>query len=313
MAKKISFMEFKMAVDRRTIPLESLADYVDFDDEAPIPRLRFCQDALIDTAPDKYDVDEEIFRLLRSLDDEQEADAEIFSFAPKKRVVAEGDSWYNLPKFLRPPAIADWIQKNKRFRLKNIAKWGHTLETILSQQEYLDAIDEYRADFFMLCGGGNDLQEGLASEKYIHPYDKMREIDNYLTDEGIKGLASIEDGLREIMSAVSQNYSTLPILAHGYDFPRPLVGSGTYIGKHLRTMGFPDQKMQPLINSVLNQLNHHVEAAANAHKTARFVDCRGLTKEFTWYDDMHPSKDGFLALSLRFEEEMNSIGSKEEG
>ena len=309
MAKKISFTEFKAAVDRRTIPLESLADYVEFDAESPIPRLRFRQDALIDTASDKYDVDEEIYRLLRSLDDQQDADAEVFSFAPRQRVVAEGDSWYNLPKFFRPPAIADWIKKNKRFKLKNIAKWGHTLDEILSQNEYLEAIDEYRADFFMLCGGGNDLQEGLASGKYIHSYDKTREIDDYLTDEGKRGLSDIENGLREIMTKVSHNYSTLPILTHGYDFPRPLVGGGTYIGKYLRKMGFPDEKMQPVINSVLNQLNHHVEAAANAHQTALFVDCRELTKEFTWYDDMHPSQDGFLALSLRFEEEMNSIGS----
>lgn len=310
MAKKISFKEFKAAVDNRTIPFESLSDYVEFDDESAIPRLQFRQDALIDTAPDTFDVDEEIYRLQRSLDDQEDTITEVFSFAPRQRIVAEGDSWYNLPKFaFRPPAIADWIKKNKRFKLKNIARWGHTLDQILSQNEYLEAIDKYQADFFMLCGGGNDLQEGLASGKYIYSYDETRDINNYLTKEGEKGLANIGNGLREIMSTVSSSYPSLPILIHGYDYPRPLVDGGKYIGKHLKKMGFPNEKMQPVINSVLNQLNDHVKAAAKAHESARFIDCRELTKEFTWYDDMHPSKDGFLALSLRFEEEMISINN----
>lgn len=309
MAKKISFKEFKAAIDNRTIPFESLSDYVEFDDKSAIPRLQFRQDALIDTVPDTFDVDEEVYRLQRSLDDQEDAAAEVFSFVPRQRIVAEGDSWYNLPKFLRPPAIADWIKKNKRFKLKNIARWGDTLEEILSQNEYLEAIDEYKADFFMLCGGGNDLQEGLASGEYIYPYDETRDINDYLTDEGKNGLIIIGNRLRKIMSTVSSNYPSLPILIHAYDYPRPLVGGGKYIGKYLKKMGFPNEKMQPVINSVLNQLNTHVKAAAEAHESAHFIDCRELTKEFTWYDDMHPSKDGFLALSLRFEEEMNSISS----
>lgn len=309
MAKKISFKEFKDAVDNRTIPFGSLRDYVEFDEESAIPRLQFRQDALTDAVPDTFDVDDEIYQLQRFLDDQEELVAEVFSFAPHQRVVAEGDSWYNLPAFFRPPAIADWIKKNRRFKLKNIARWGHTLDQILSQNEYLEAIDKYQASFFMLCGGGNDLQEGLASGKYIYSYDEARDINDYLTDEGKIGLTNIENGLSEIMSNVSSLYPEMPILTHGYDYPRPLVGSGKYIGKHLKKMSFPNEKMQPVINSVLNQLNDHIETATKSYESARFIDCRELTKGFTWYDDMHPSEDGFLALSLRFEEEMNSINS----
>lgn len=306
MAKKISFSDFKNAVDNRTIPLESLDDYVVFDDESPIPKLRFRQDALIDDAPVEYDVDDEIYRLLRYLDDEKDHEADIFSFASKKRVVAEGDSWYNLPEFFRPPAIADWIKANERFKVKNIARWGHTLKEIIAQNEYLTAIEEYNADFFMICGGGNDLQEGLANRRYIHPYDKSLDINDYFTDEGLRGLIEIESGLKCIMSSVYDKYPSLPIFIHGYDFPRPLVGSGKYIGKYLRRMGFPDNMMQPIVKMVLNKFNQHVEQAADACKTAIYINCRDMTEEFTWYDDMHPGKEGFLALSFLFEEKMNA-------
>lgn len=99
------------------------------------------------------------------------------------------------------------------------------------------------------------------------------------------------------------------MLTHGYDYPRPLVGDGKYIGKYLRRMGFPDDEMQPIVDSVINSLNRHIKAAASVHNTATYIDSRGATKEFTWYDDMHPDGDGFLALSLLFEDKINAFGN----
>jgi hypothetical protein len=49
----------------------------------------------------------------------------------------------------------------------------------------------------MLCGGGNDLQEGLANGQYIYPFDESRDVDDYLTEKGLKGLADIEVGLKK--------------------------------------------------------------------------------------------------------------------
>lgn len=111
------------------------------------------------------------------------------------------------------------------------------------------------------------------------------------------------------MADVSGRFPSLPILTHGYDYPRPLVGGGKYIGKHLRKLGFPENEMQPIVDSVIDSLNRHIKAAASEHKTAIYIDCRGATREFTWYDDMHPDRNGFLALSLLFEDKMNAFGN----
>jgi len=115
------------------MPLDKLAGYVQFDPDSAIPKLSFRSDALIDQPPPAYDVDGEIYRMLRELKEKQAVQIESFSFVGKKSVVAEGDSWFNLPEILRPPAIADWISRNGRFRMNNIAYWGHTLEMILNR------------------------------------------------------------------------------------------------------------------------------------------------------------------------------------
>lgn len=51
MAKRLTFDEFRTAIEQRTMPLEKLREYVDFDPLSPVPKLIFCVDALIDQPP----------------------------------------------------------------------------------------------------------------------------------------------------------------------------------------------------------------------------------------------------------------------
>jgi hypothetical protein len=304
MAKRLTFDEFRIAIEQRTMPLEKLPDYVDFDPQSPVPKLVFRVDALLEPPHPGYDVDAEIYRMLRVIEEEREAQRSAFSFVAQKQVVAEGDSWFNLPWLIRPPAIADWIQRNGRFRMKNIAYWGHTLERILRDKEYISTIATVEPEYFIFSAGGNDLQLGLAAGTYIHAYDPARSVENYLTEEGEAAIARIENSYRNLLDELSQQFDKLKVICYGYDYPRPLVRGGTYIGRYLRNKGIPDELMGPIMVSVLDQLNEAIQRATQS-TNARYLDCRRVTEPYTWYDDMHPDRDGFLALSIRFEEEMN--------
>lgn len=304
MAKRLTFETFRTAIDQRTMPLEKLPEYVQFDPNSPVPKLAFRADALIDEPPPHYDVDAEIYRMLRVVDEERDSRLESFSFVGQKRVVAEGDSWFNLPEGFRPPAIADWIQRNGRFRMKNIAHWGHTLERILRDKEYLSVIAEHEPEFFMFSAGGNDLQLGLAAGTYIHAYDPARPADEYLTEAGEAALAQIERGYQGVFSELSGQFPSLEVLCYGYDYPRPLVNGGKYIGQYLRRQGIPDHLMEPIMVSVINKLNDVIQRSTQS-TNVRYLNCRRITEQYTWYDDMHPDRDGFLALAVRFEEEMS--------
>lgn len=303
MAKRLTFHEFRTAIDRRIMPLEKLPEYVQFDPRFPVPKLVFRADALIDEPPADYDVDAEIYRMLRIFDEERDAQLESFYFVAQKRVVAEGDSWFNLPEFIRPPAIADWIKRNGRFRMKNIAYWGHTLEMILRDKEYISAIAKEKPEFFMFSAGGNDLQLGLAAGSYIHDYDPARPVAQYLTEAGEAALAQIENGYRALFADLSQQFPALEVICYGYDYPRPLVNGGTYIGQYLRKQGIPDHLMEPIMASVIDKLNDGIRRSTYSRNVC-YLDCRRLTEPYTWYDDMHPDRDGFLALAVRFEEQM---------
>lgn len=305
MAKRLTFDEFKTAIEQRTMPLEKLPDYVDFDPNLPIPKLVFRADALIDPPPPGYDVDAEIYRMLRIINEERNTRLETFSFVGQKRVVAEGDSWFNLPIIVRPPAIADWIERNGRFRIKNIAYWGHTLQRILRDKEYMKVLAQEKPEYFIFSAGGNDLQLGLAKGNFIHPYDPARPVDKYLTREGEAALAQIEQGYKSLFAQLSQ-FPTLKVICYGYDYPRPLVKGGTYIGKFLRKKGIPEDQMGAISAAMIDNLNNVIQRVAQSSKI-HYLDCRRVTEPYTWYDDMHPDRDGFLALAVKFEEAMNRL------
>lgn len=305
MARRLSFQEFSHAIENHTLPLDKLADYVRFDPTSAVPRLVFRSDVLLDTPPPTYDVDKAIYQMLRALQDEHRAQLESFSYVGKKSVVAEGDSWFNLPKRVRPPAIADWIELNGRFLTRNIAYWGHTLKKILKEREYIKVLEKDEPDYFMFTAGGNDLQEGLEAGEYIHSYEPSRPPDEYLTEKGQKALAQIDQSYRLLFDEVSMLYPSLVTICHGYDYPRPLVGNGTYIGQFLRRQGIPDDLMTPIMVAVLDKLNSVIEKVSQSYARIHYLDCRRATEPYTWYDDMHPDSDGFKALAAKFEEDMS--------
>lgn len=303
MAKRLAFAEFERALSLGTFSVELLPQYLEFDDKRAVPRLVLRRDALFDIPPEDYDVDEAVYRFLRRKEAER-AQAEAFELAPKKCVLAEGDSWFNLPPFLRPPAIADWIRRHGRFRVRNIARWGHTLQRILHEKEYAGELASEVPDYFLFTAGGNDLQEGLESGAYVHQFEQGRPLDAYLTADGEAEMRRIELGHATVFAEVARNYPNLPILCHGYDYPRPLVGGGKYIGKFLRRKGIPDELMEPIVRHFVDRLNAAIETAASRFPTTQYVDCRRMTDPYTWYDDMHPDRDGFEAIAVQIEARM---------
>ena len=301
MSKRAKFQVFEKALNGGARP-DSLADYVELDAASPIPRLKFRNDALLNAPPEDYDVDHAFFDQLRMIREAQYRGAA--SFAGErgiKLIVAEGDSWFSMPMTMRPNTIADAIMWDPRFLVKNIAYWGHTLSTILRQKQYMTTLRNLRPDFFILSAGGNDLQQGLAAERsYVHRYDPTRDNEAYLTSEGQAGVDRMGKEYDAILREVTGEFSDLRILCHGYDYPRPLVGDGAYIGQHMRKLGIPDNQMEAIINPIVRLLNTTIETVASKYPKVKYLNLLGAAANSRWLDDMHPDREGFRALARIF-------------
>ncbi len=303
MARRMKFAEFRRRLEAGRLSGEDLEDYLEIDPTASRMRVRFRPGALEDSPPADYDVDEALYRYQRALDLAAEKTT---ARRAKPRVVAEGDSWFQLPMIIRPKAIATRIHKNGRFGVRNIAMWGDTLQEILARKEYLSAIETFDPAWCILSAGGNDVQDALARRAFLFDYDPARPPEQSVTPAGEVLLTQIGAGYRTLLREVASRYPKLAVLCYGYDYPRPDVGSGRYIGQYLKAQGYPLGTMRPLVEIILNRLNEVIEKAVSAFPNDAFIKCLHVTDPYTWFDDMHPANDGFKALAARFEARMTA-------
>ncbi|MBN2482281.1 MAG: SGNH/GDSL hydrolase family protein [Bacteroidales bacterium] len=162
-----------------------------------------------------------------------------------KIILAEGDSWFEFPVFVRD--IIDWLQKRKDYAVYSLAYGGDWLANILYQGEYVEGLPVHTPDVFLISGGGNDLvSKNRLTTMMINPLkDPVTEpskdyiesvrlkISNeeevqrilrgkcYQTRE-FKSLINVIRLQYELMfSNIFTKYPDLKIITHGYDYPIP--------------------------------------------------------------------------------------------
>jgi hypothetical protein len=72
----------------------------------------------------------------------------------KKVIVAEGDSWFQFPVFIKD--IVDWLSDVPDYALYSIAYGGDWFTNILYDEKYIEELSIHRPEVFMISGGGND-------------------------------------------------------------------------------------------------------------------------------------------------------------
>lgn len=299
--RRIFFSEFKNAIAERDLRLVALGDYIEMDPDSPVPKVQFRADALLDDAPEDFDVDRFVYQYLQALDEERyEAEAFVAPFGLRK-VVGEGDSWMNLPGPLGWKAIGDSIHARKNFRIRNIGYWGDTLKEILADKQYMDKIESYAPDYFILSAGGNDMQDVLAAGGLIKEYDPKLDPIDYLTSDGEDVLTEIGENYATLLTEVTNTFSGLKVFTHSYDYPRPLLGKGKFLGQHLRKRGIKDELMSPILNHVLSRLDTTIKQATNAFPSVIHVQNFGVTEDYLWRDDFHPKNPGFDMVTQAIE------------
>ncbi|MBX3234903.1 MAG: SGNH/GDSL hydrolase family protein [Nitrospiraceae bacterium] len=299
MAAKLSFAEFDARLKSGALKAADYRKVLERDPTCPMVRVRFKPGALRDAPPAGYDVDRELYFAKRT---EQERQLAALVPTGLKRILAEGDSWFNLPPIMWPEAIADRLHSNNRVVVKNIAHWGDTLSQMLATKEYLEQIPRFNPDWFIFSGGGNDLQQSLARGELVQTYDSNRPIEKCLSEQGVGLLRDIAEGYRALLNQIAMAAPSLHTICYAYDFPRPTYKDGKYIGQYLQKMGYPKTTWNAVVKVIIDHLSDSIKAVAKAFPNVRFLDCRGETTKYPFFDDMHPDTDGFKILASKYEQ-----------
>lgn len=220
-------------------------------------------------------------------------------------LVSEGDSWFQYP-FKLSDVIDGLMQKYAIFSLDAA---GDTLSNMFREAEYMEAIANTGASIFLFSGGGNDVVAGGNLAAHLFDYDPakspaahLQPSFNVILDEAI-GIYS------RLVRQVAQKFPNVHIVCHGYDYARP--ANGPWLGKPMESKGITDPALQQAIARVMiDRFNEKLALLQLSSARLRYVDCRNTVSADEWYDELHPTNDGYRKVAKKFSTVIEELSQK---
>lgn len=185
----------------------------------------------------------------------------IRSGANVKRVVAEGDSWFEHPVIYD---VIDWLNDlgKEKYAIYSIARGGDFLTNILEEREYITELSLLRPEVFLLSAGGielvNSRRVALMIDKYSnYVTDEYRQTHPLIRDVQMRGdlnllqqamlerglpflnkeffvlMAVLELSYKYLIKQLRKKFTDLKIITHGYDYTVPSFRKGPGVLKYL--------------------------------------------------------------------------------
>ncbi len=211
------------------------------------------------------------------------------------RLVSDGDSW-----FLHP-LITDTINHlSDRHLVFSLDGAGDLLDDIAREAQVLDFAGKVEAQGVLLSGGGNDLL-GDGALKDLLVAGAGTDPAAYLDADayGAK-LDTVAAGYERYLRRLFAAFPRLHVFLHGYDYPIP-VPKGPWVGKPMRGI-VPPAMQAPVAAHLIDLFYDRLEDLLSGFGAqAHLVDNRG-TAGALWFDEIHPSDEGFRPVADRFDE-----------
>lgn len=220
------------------------------------------------------------------------------------RIVAEGDSWFQYPIKLKD--ILD--QLYKLYAIRSFAEAGDTLENYMKEKEYLKAIKEEQAQIFLVSGGGNDIL-GKQFRDFLRdlPAADDPAYSRYLKGGFTDKLDDLEKWYRDMFTELHDRYPNLRILVHSYDYVIPVDTDLTpkktsWLGKYMIEKQIkPQPEREEVIRFILDRFNDRLKKiVADYPDIVYYIDARNTVVRNSWYDEIHPTNDGFVLVADKF-------------
>lgn len=304
--KRITLKELKQRIGQSGLSDKELRGYFEIDEEnteafAPALRLNY---ARVDTGGKELS-EEETADLYQRAMAKRPAKPRLEGMAAAVKVLAEGDSWFNLPDALYPKDAIDIL--GRTHNVVSVAKWGDTVENMLARKQYVQKLRSGNFRHFLFSGGGNDVLGSIGT--YVTPR-KPGDSDpanapGYVKDKFAGKVKGIISGYQTLADDVRQAAGTRTVLyIHGYANAIPKK-NGPYLGKRLEALGFDPAAVGPLARAIVahmvGQFNTALKNFAASRAGIVYIDMRPKMTANDWHtDEIHPKATGATKIAAAF-------------
>lgn len=246
--------------------------------------------------------------------------------APARRIVAEGDSWFDYPVGLD---VLDCLKRDHGYEIFKVAQAGDSLENMVYGTGYRDnfnrrtppiettlrAIEAYNPVAFLFSGGGNDIA-GAELEAYLNHRNSGL---NLLREEYVEYIFStvVKGAYRHLIERVGQVSPSLPIITHGYAVPIPDGRSVRIVGirfagpwlrpaftrKNIVEAGTAREVMRTLVT----RFNDTLAELARENPNFHYIDVRQEVGDGDWANELHPKNGAFCRVADRFHQKIEEV------
>lgn len=233
-------------------------------------------------------------------------------------LIAQGDSWfdYPVPPWAPTDVIAHLQAMPKAPLILNLAHHGEAAEDMLGVTKLhrltgqLTSGDDGRIfDAILFSGGGND----LAGEQFRLWLKDASAVSGDpcqgLHTERVNDiLGVVQAAYQDLISArdkiaKAQNRA-IPIFAHSYDFGIPngkgVCGAGPWLKPGLDDRGWGDTAGRAIVKQLLTRFAELLDLLKGQAKDFYHVKTQGTLSDAQWANELHPTPDGFAAVSAKF-------------
>jgi len=216
------------------------------------------------------------------------------------RMISEGDSWFQHPH----PKVLDIIdQLDNHYAIYDIGAAGDTVRNMFYEAGFLKAMREEKPRIFLLSGGGNDIL-GSNFRNYLNDsFDSSAANDNpgrFLKNTFLRELDSIGNIYRTVFERLKD--SQIDIIVHGYDYVIPWESKDKgWVGRYLLEKGIQNPTdRKAIIRFIMDSFNEKMVSIAAEYPNVHYLDLRNTVRDDHWFDEIHPTSDGFQDIALKY-------------
>ena len=230
-------------------------------------------------------------------------------------IVSEGDSWFQYPVIITD--IIDHLNQIDEYAIRSFGFGGDWLSNIAEEAEFMNALNEYKPEVFLLSGGGNDIV-GDRLVKFLIPPDSNNSSQNpkdYINEKFDVALNEIKFLYNRLFTKLTLRFGQLNIICHGYDHPIPGTKYGplpiAWLEKPMKDKGINDPEIQTKIAAeLIDRFNEMLIELINQNgydNRVHHIDCRGTLNSNEWFDELHPRDYGFMKIAQKFKFKIEQI------
>ncbi|NEP15207.1 MAG: SGNH/GDSL hydrolase family protein [Symploca sp. SIO2C1] len=228
----------------------------------------------------------------------------------RQKIVSEGDSWFQYPLLLAD-VIDQLTFRWPNYAIYSIGAAGDFLKDIVVQSEIALAVEMTGAEVLLLSGGGNDLLGGVTGDSNIknllRDFEPSLKPEDYPNENFESFLSEVIELYRSLLEKLTTQFNHLKILYHGYDYVIPVAG-GAFLGNPMASKGITDPSLQQAIMKVVvDRLNEEQIALMAKMDRVFHIDCRGAVGNNQWFDEIHPTNEGYQHVAERFHQKIQEV------